>query len=171
LFNLNGYGQQAKLLPDHSPKRAAVMSAMLPGLGQAYNKKYWKMPLVYAALGATIYGISFNNKKYQLYKDAYIIRLDGDANTVDDFDPSTGAAEVYTESQLRTLQDFYRDNRDLSGVLTVLAYAINILDAYVDAHLFYFDVSDDLSANWSPVNIPSATSKKSYPGLRLSFNF
>ena len=150
------------------------MSAILPGLGQAYNKKYWKMPLVYAALGGTIYGVVFNNSKYNTYKDAYILRVDGDASTVDDFDPTTGNAEVYTEGQLLTLQDFYRNNRDLSVILTAGAYFINILDAYVDAHLFYFDVSDDLSAHFSPtnINIPSHNSPyQSGLGLRLRLEF
>ncbi len=147
------------------------MSAILPGLGQAYNKKYWKMPIVYAALGGSIYGISFNNSKYQLYKNAYLLRIDGDPNTVDDFDPSAGGAEVYTEGQLRTLQDYYRNNRDLSVIVTAVVYAVNILDAYVDAHLFYFDVSDDLSARWMPQKIYDPSQRKSYPGLQLTLEF
>lgn len=107
------------------------------------------MPLVYAAIGGTAYGVHYNGQQYQLYRDAYIKRVDNDPNTIDRFDPSTGNAEVYSQSQLNTLQDYYRSQRDLMVILTAAAYLVNILDAYVDAHLFYFDVSDDLSARWN----------------------
>lgn len=174
LLSFTSYSQQANLRIEHSPKKAALFSAVLPGLGQIYNKKYWKTPIVYAAIGSAVYGSIYNNQKYQLYKDAYIVRVDGNANTIDEFDPNSGNTEVYTEGQLRTLQDFYRNNRDLTIILSAVAYFINILDAYVDAHLFHFDVSEDLSASWSPTNfnIPSHNlGHQNTFGLRLSFDF
>jgi hypothetical protein len=119
-----------------APSKAAFYSAVVPGLGQVYNKKYWKVPLVYGALGTTIYFYLSNNKKYHLYRDAYKRRLEGfndDAYTYLDND------------RLISAQKFYQKNRDLSAILTALFYILNIVDANVDAHLMQFNVSDKLT--------------------------
>lgn len=121
-----------------SPSRAAFYSAILPGLGQAYNKKYWKIPIVYAALGTGIYFYIDNNRNYNRYRRAYKRRLAG--FTDDEFQ------NVVTDNNaLIDAQEFYQRNRDLSLLLTVVAYVLNIVDANVDAHLLQFNVSDDLS--------------------------
>ncbi len=119
-----------------APSKAAFYSAVFPGLGQVYNKKYWKLPLVYGALGTTIYFYMSNNKKYHLYRDAYKRRLEG--FTDDDY-------TYLDNSRLISAQKFYQKNRDLSALLTGLFYVLNIVDANVDAHLMQFNVNDNLT--------------------------
>lgn len=140
------------LVLKHSPHKATVYSAVLPGLGQAYNKKYWKIPVIYVGFGVSGYFAVDNQKQYKKYKEAYATRLDGNENTVDQF------ADSYTDEDLRLLKNFYRRNRDLSYVSIGLIYVLNIVDAAVDAHLFKFNVDDDLSLEWapSPVNTSGA---------------
>lgn len=131
----------------HSPHKATIYSTVLPGLGQAYNKKYWKIPIIYAGFGVSGYFAVDNQKQYKKYKEAYSIRLDGNENTVDEF------ADSYTDEDLRLLKNYYRRNRDLSYVSIGLIYVLNIVDAAVDAHLFQFNVDDNLSLQWSPAPV------------------
>lgn len=121
-----------------SPSKAAFYSAVLPGLGQAYNKKYWKIPIVYAALGTGIYFYIDNNNKYNRYRDAYKRRLAG-------FSDDEFIGVVTDTDALIDAQEFYQKNRDLSLLLTVVAYVLNIIDANVDAHLLQFNVNSNLS--------------------------
>jgi len=150
--------------PTHSPKKAAIMSACLPGLGQAYNHKYWKIPIVYAGLGTFGYLTLLMNSQYKDYKAAYILRTDGDSNTIDD-------KPEYTDGQLKENVDFYRRYRDMNAVITAAFYALNIIDAVVDAHLFTFDVSDNISFQIIPsINYFSFHSKASSQfGLTIKF--
>ena len=129
---------EKRVIDPLSPSKAAFYSAILPGLGQAYNKKYWKIPLVYAALGTGIYFYIDNNKKYNQFRSAYKRRLAG--FTDDEFQ-----GIVTDNDALIDAQEFHQRNRDLSLLLTVVAYVLNIVDANVDAHLLQFNVSDDLS--------------------------
>ncbi len=149
LFCLNLFAQES----EHSPKKATLLSAFLPGAGQIYNKKYWKLPIVYGALGASVYALQENQSQYSLYRQAYLDRVDGDPNTVDPFDPNnpTVGNPSYTESNLLTLIDFYQKNRDLSYIAFAGVWVLQIIDANVDAHLYEFDVSDDLTLSWNPV--------------------
>ena len=126
----------------NAPAKAAFFSAVLPGLGQAYNKKYWKMPVVYAGLGTCIYFIQFNNTKYNYYKGAYILQNDGDA--------STNPSAEFDNIDLDAAQEYYHKMRDISYMSLVGVYVLQIIDANVDAHLFHFDVSPDLSLNIHP---------------------
>ncbi len=119
-----------------APAKAAFYSAILPGLGQAYNKKYWKIPLVYGAMGTSIYFYISNNKKYHQYRDAYKSRLEG--YTSDEF-------SYLDDSRLIAAQKFYQRNRDLSMLITGLFYILNIVDANVDAHLMQYNVNDKLT--------------------------
>ncbi|HLG34131.1 MAG TPA: DUF5683 domain-containing protein [Bacteroidia bacterium] len=137
----------------HSPSRAVLYSAILPGAGQAYNKKYWKIPIIYAGIGVLVYAIDFNQNNYSTFKDAYIIRTDGDSTTTDEY-------PRYTDDNLKTLFEYYRRNRDLSYILISTLYVLNILDAYVDAELFYFDVSDKLSLRTTPFMMHSLQGDK-----------
>jgi len=130
--------EEKKVIDPLSPSKAAFYSAILPGLGQAYNKKYWKIPIVYAALGTGIYFYIDNNRNYNRYRRAYKRRLAG--FTDDEFQ-----GVVADNNALIDAQEFYQRNRDLSLLLTVIAYVLNIVDANVDAHLLQFNVSDDLS--------------------------
>ena len=118
--------------------KAALMSAVVPGLGQIYNKKYWKLPILYGASGALIYFIKTNDTEFVKFRKALIYRYDGDSLTTDAF-------PRYTDEDLTVRKDFYRRNRDLSYILAVVLYSLNIVDAYVDSQLMNFDVSDNLS--------------------------
>jgi hypothetical protein len=129
---------QKRQIDPLSPSKAAFYSAILPGLGQAYNGKYWKIPIVYAAMGTGIYFYITNNRNYNRYRRAYKRRLAG--FTDDEFQ-----FVVTDNDALIDAQEFYQRNRDLSLLLTVVAYVLNIVDANVDAHLLQFNVSDDLS--------------------------
>jgi TM2 domain-containing membrane protein YozV len=128
----------------HSPVKASLLSAALPGAGQFYNRKYWKVPVIYAAFGGLGYLAKWNDNRYRTYRNAYRLRIDGDPSTTDDF------TNLYSDNDLKLLRDYYRRNRDLTLIFTGLVYVLNIVDASVDAHLFYFDISDNLSLHIAP---------------------
>jgi hypothetical protein len=153
--------------PRHSTAKAAVFSAVIPGLGQAYNKKYWKIPIIYAGFAVFGYFVVSNNKEFQKYKEAYIYTANGDTS----YNPNPYIGK-YNQTQLKEGMDFYKRNRDLSIILTGLWYTLNILEAYVDAHFFNYDISDDISMHVGPaaVNIPAATSAPA-PGIKVAFKF
>lgn len=146
----------------HSPKKAAIFSAVLPGLGQAYNKKYWKIPIVYAALGTSVYFIIDNNKNYNLHRNEYLYRINNSG--------ATGNLDLidYSETQLLTLTNQYRRWRDLSVVVTAAFYALQIIDATVDAYLWRFDKSDNLSFRFRPTLLNTTQIS---PGLKFSIKF
>ncbi|MGB0427705.1 MAG: DUF5683 domain-containing protein [Flavobacteriales bacterium] len=130
------FSQAKKTEVEHSPNKALLLSMALPGAGQIYNQKYWKLPILYGGFALSAYLISENNKTYKVYKNALDIRLSGGE---DEF------IAIYTEDNLRQLQQAYRNDRDLNILIAVGIYALQSIDAYVDAHLFNFDVSDDIS--------------------------
>lgn len=147
----------------HSPTRASIMSAIVPGAGQAYNKKYWKIPVIYAGFAGLGYLVKTNNDDYKIYKDAYRLRLDGDESTTDNF------VNIYSDQDLATLKNFYRRNRDLSIIGMGVLYILNIVDAAVDAHLFYFNVNDELSMQIMP-GFQSGFQHNG-PAVTMSLNF
>ena len=154
-----------------APAKAAFYSAILPGLGQAYNKKYWKIPIVYAALGTGIYFYSTNNKEYNRYRDAYKSRLAGFKNDEFYFD-SQGNKLVeprVTTDGLQRGQKFYRKNKEISLLVTIGLYALNIIDANVDAHLMQYNVDEKLSL--SPHFRIDEIDASSNLGLTLNFKF
>ena len=120
-----------------NPKKAAVMSAIIPGMGQIYNKKYWKLPIIYGSLITSAYFIKESNNNYLIYKEAYLGRIDNDTETKDEF--------KYGNDQLLILKDHYKRNREISSLFFVLSYILNIIDASVDAHLFNYEINDNLS--------------------------
>jgi hypothetical protein len=148
--------------PAHSPKKAALMSAALPGLGQAYNKKYWKIPVIYAAGGYLFYRFHYNSNRYQDYKEAYADMVSG---KIDQFENRT------TEKDVKQVRDIYRQNRDRYVIFMAAVYIANILDASVDAYLFDFDVSKELGMRVEPTTIHTNISSKPMPGIRCSFTF
>jgi hypothetical protein len=148
------------------PARAAFYSAVLPGLGQAYNGKYWKIPLVYAGIGTGIYFYLNNDKKYDRYRSAYKRRLAG--FTDDEFYNANGTPGITNDGLIRA-QRFYQRNKELSLLVTIGIYALNIIDANVDAHLQQFNVSEDLSLRPS-MNIDEYSGKPGYV-LSLNYNF
>ena len=124
------------------PKKAGLYSAILPGFGQAYTKKYWKIPIIYAGLITSVYYINESNETYQLYKKTYINRVNG--NKADEFQG------VYSDYDLKTLARFYRRNREVSTLFFIGTYLLNIIDASVSAHLFNYDISDNLTLKIEP---------------------
>jgi hypothetical protein len=154
----------ANVAKKHSPTKAAILSAALPGLGQAYNKKYWKIPIVYAGFAGLGFWIGTNVKNYRTYREAYQYRLDGKPETIDQF------VGQYQDDDLKTLKNFYRRNMDLSIILTAVWYSLNIIDAAVDAHLFEFDVSDNLSLRVEPV-LEYQSRANNLTGLKVGLRF
>lgn len=124
------------------PSKAAFYSAVLPGLGQAYNKKYWKIPIVYAALGTGIYFYVDNNKEYKRYRDAYKRRLAG--FTDDEFYGSGSTPQISNDALIRAQRTTKR-NQEISLLVTIGIYVLNIIDANVDAHLLQYNIDDNLA--------------------------
>ena len=131
------------------PKKAILYSAILPGLGQVYNRQYWKVPIIYAGMAAAFIAYDFNNSRYQQYKKAYIARIDNNPSTTDEF------VGLYTDANLKTLQDSYKRFADMTILFTAVGFAIQSLDALTAAHLKNFDVSKDISFRFSPTVLPS----------------
>jgi len=149
-----------------SPAKASFYSALLPGLGQAYNKKYWKIPLVYAALGTGVYFYLDNNKEYKRYRDAFKRRLAG--FTDDEFYGTGSTPQISNDALIRAQRTLSR-NREISFLVTIGIYALNIIDANVDAHLLQYNVDENLAImphfNFNELD---ATTNL---GLTLNFNF
>ena len=142
-----------KIQKDKSPKKASIYSAVIPGAGQIYTKKYWKVPIIYGGLVASAYFINDNNNQYKEYREAALLSYE------------TGEDQLgYTYSELITLKDHYKRNREISYFSFVGVYILNIIDASVNAHLFHFDVSDDISLNIRPYSTFSNT------GVSFSLN-
>jgi hypothetical protein len=137
-----------------SPNKVALQSTFLPGLGQITNHRAWEVPIIYGGFAVLGYLIVDNNKQYDIYRDAYRQRLKNDTNNLDKFDiRSPIAGPKYSSDGLLELREYYRRNRDLSIIVSVIVYAANIVDAYVFAQLKDFDVSNDLSMQLHPINI------------------
>ncbi|MDL2323020.1 DUF5683 domain-containing protein [Bacteroidales bacterium OttesenSCG-928-A17] len=180
-----------------NPNKAVIYAAVFPGLGQIYNRKYWKLPLVYGSVIGCAYAITWNGGQYSGYKDAYsdfryAINYTGKP---EDFDPKRNSWEDYIyimninttdlsdgsawnsntvnrfSQVLKSRRDRFRRYRDLSYIVSVGFYAIWIIDAYVDAQLFSFDISEDLSLNVQPVILEKTTVNKNTVGLQWSFTF
>ncbi|WP_189360402.1 DUF5683 domain-containing protein [Algibacter mikhailovii] len=154
-----------------SPAKAAFYSALLPGLGQAYNKKYWKIPIVWGAIGTGIYFYVINDKEYDRYREAYKSRLAGFKNDEFYYDSNGNLLEsprVTTDGLIRG-QEFYRRNKQVSLLVTFGLYALNIIDANVDAHLMQFNVDENLSL--APHYEFNEIDASSNLGLTLNFKF
>ena len=148
-----------------SPARAAFYSAVLPGLGQAYNKKYWKIPIVYAAIGTGVYFVVDNQQEYLRYQEAYKLRISG---RPDEFD-GTGDNPNISEDGLIRAQEVLKRNRDLAIFITIGLYALNIIEANVDAHLDDRAFSRNLSVR--PTLELDPIGNQTIAGLNLKFDF
>lgn len=145
------------------PSKAAFYSALVPGLGQAYNKDYWKVPIVYVAIGASTYFYITNNNEYHRYRDAYKRRLAG-------FNDDEFQGDKYLDNdRLVYAQKVFQRNRDLSMMITIGFYILNIVEANVAAHLKQFNVSDNLSLNtdWYRDDLNTGN----HLGLTLKYSF
>ena len=158
----------AKAKKPHSPTKATIMSACLPGLGQIYNGKWWKVPIVYAGLGGLGYLVYSNYSEYRAYLHAYEFKTGDLPEGVTLTEHETDLANRYADSQLQTYKESYR--RDFE-FFTILTYGLNILDACVDGHLYTYDISDDLSLSVDPYLRPMETPFKmpQYAQVGLSF--
>lgn len=158
----------------HSPRKAALYSTILPGLGQAYNKKYWKIPVLYAGIAGLTYSIIFYNNDYLHYRHEYRIRMDTIPSTIDLYADKNSKTYMSTEVLLANVKHAHRW-RDLSIFGAALVYVLNIVDATVDAHLFSFDVSDDLSMRIQPIWINTTAGVNNWrspvTGLSVHLNF
>jgi len=156
-FHLAGFAQEEDVLEKDSkkekrtkevvykpidpvaPSRAAFYTTIVPGLGQIYNRKYWKVPLVYAGIGIPVYFWADNQRNYDRYRNEYKNRLQG---KIDQTDETLAGLD---EERLLDGQNFYRKNRDLSVVIAIGFYVLSIVDANVDAHLMQFNVNENLT--------------------------
>ncbi len=162
----------------------AVLYALVPGLGQIYNRKYWKLPIVYGGLMGCMYAVTWNNKNYRDYSTAYkdivydatVNRDNPDAwseswQILSSRDPETLIEDSNYRDRLKRQKDYFRRYRDLSIIITVGVYALSIVDAYVDAQLFDFDISPDLSMRVEPVVAPKTSVSSSMYGVNCSLKF
>ncbi|GHT07946.1 hypothetical protein FACS189426_02380 [Bacteroidia bacterium] len=174
-----------KLIPENfkpDPNKAILYSAIVPGLGQIYNRKYWKLPLVYGSFIGCVYAVNWNGTQYNGYKNAHKDFIDDNPKTdswkayryyslpenLEEWSPS----QVNEFSGLlKSGKDYYRRYRDMSYFITVGVYAIWIIDAYVDAQLFDFDISPDLSMRVNPVLYERTSISSRSIGLQCSFTF
>jgi hypothetical protein len=166
-----------------NPTKAVIYSAIFPGLGQIYNRKYWKLPIVYGGFLGFVYAITWNGRLYGDYTQGYRAIMSEnylDPGNVAKYiyifktgtDPSQWSANElsnYREA-IRRKRDFFRRNRDLSIIGSVAMYALCMIDAYVDAQLYDFDISPDLSIKVGPMITTDAFSQKSF-GLQCSIKF
>jgi hypothetical protein len=151
--------------PDYSflpknPRKATVLSALIPGAGQVYNGKLWKVPVLYAGFMTDIYFINYNNKRYETLRDALFAFDKGDR---------TQFPSLNRNSLVRNV-DFWRQNRDLTILLLLAIYALNLVDANVDAHLSGFDISDNLALKIEP-GLESLNSGATPYGLTFKLQF
>ncbi|PWL38369.1 hypothetical protein DKG77_08840 [Flagellimonas aquimarina] len=162
---------QKKRINPLAPSKAAFYSAILPGLGQIYNKRYWKAPIVWGAIGTGIYVYSFNNTEYNKARDAFKRRRTG--FTDDEFYDinGDGSGPDISDDALQDAQEARQRDRDLSLLVTIALYALNIIDANVDAHLKQYNVDDDLSLDFKPyLDLNPLTNSPNY-GIALVVKF
>jgi hypothetical protein len=171
-----------------NPKKAPVIAVIFPGLGQIYNRQYWKLPIVYGGAVGCAYAVSWNNRTFQDYKNAYFsILADAEAdpkgehpeNWSDSWqafvqggvDPATRLHNSQFHQTLKRGKDNYRRYRDLSIIISVAIYGIIVADAYVDAQMFDFDISPDLSFQVTPEIMPGTFYHSRSYGINFCMNF
>jgi len=175
LFSADSLLNKTVVVPElfkPDPQKSLWYALIFPGLGQIYNRQYWKVPIVYGGVVGLTYAISWNGKYYRDYSRAYRDIMDSDPNTksYEKLLPyGTDPTSSYAQNLMKTKQNTYRRYRDLSIVGAVAFYAITVIDAYVDAQLADFDISPDLSMRVGPAVFENPNSNK--PNLGLQFNF
>ena len=164
-------GQVRTFNPD--PQRALWLSALCPGLGQIYNRRYWKLPIVVGAFVGLSYGASWNNRMYKDYSKGYRDVLDSDPDTrsyMDFFPPTVQESDLdkaWLQKVMKNKRDYYRRYREICVIAMVGVYLINVVDAYVDASLAHFDISPDLTLDVSPAAIDNTAIGGRLPSLGL----
>ena len=171
------YGLDGKKIFNPDPTRAVWMSALFPGLGQVYNRRYWKLPIIVAGFMGLGYGTSWNNSQFQDYSQAYRDILDSDPNTksyMDFFPPTTDESSIdktWLTNTMKSRKDYYRRNRDLCIICIVGLYLLCMVDAYVDASMAHFDISPNLSMDVAPTMIVNPGQRRPELGLNWAFTF
>lgn len=151
----------------HSAHKATIYSLVLPGLGQAYNKKYWKIPVIYVGFGILAYNISINNTEVKKFTEAYRYKINNETYPIDN-----EYVKRYSDvNDLLKGRDFYRRRVELSVIFTSFWYLLNVVDAAVDAHFFDYDVSENLSIRVEPVLFNSPFKRYDTAGIKLCMNF
>ena len=164
-------GQVRVFNPD--PQRALWLSALCPGLGQIYNRRYWKLPIVVGAFVGLTYGATWNNRMYKDYSKGYRDVMDSDPDTrsyMDFFPPTVKESDLdkaWLQKVMKNKRDYYRRYREICVIAMVGVYLINVVDAYVDASLAHFDISPDLSLDVSPAAIDNTAVGGRLPSLGL----
>lgn len=154
----------AKNMKRHSPTKAAIFSAVLPGLGQGYNKKYWKIPIVYAGFAGLGYAVYYTTTEFKGYRNAYRLQVDENPATLGEYRGIDDAAT------LKSYRDYFKRNLDISAICMAVWYTLNIVDAAVDAHLFEWNMKDDLNVSWHPVLVnPLPGAYAARPGITIRF--
>lgn len=169
------YDENGKIPFNPSPTRAVWLSALCPGLGQIYNRRYWKLPIVIGGFMGLGYATNWNNNQYQDYMQGYRDLLDNDPSTksyMDFFPPTVNEDDLdrkWLEETFKARKDYARRNRDLCIIGLVALYALCILDAYVDASLTHFDVSPDLAVDWAPTLLQQPGGRSGKPAIGLNW--
>lgn len=153
--------------PPYDPKVAWQRSAIFPGWGQIYNKSWWKLPIVYGGYGAMFYFYSLQNDRYQGFRDAYLFRVDGDPNTEDTV--YAGASD----DNVRRARDAARRQRDYAILYIGVFHVLQVVEAFVDAHLKNFDVSEDLTLQTRPgvLEVPGPAGTSYHAGISITLGF
>lgn len=171
------YGVDGKRIFNPDPMRAVWFSALFPGLGQIYNRRYWKLPIIVAGYMGLGYGTSWNARMYQDYQRAYSDIMDDDPDTksyLDFFPPTVDESTLdknWLTQTLKSRKDYYRRNRDLCIICCVGLYLLAMVDAYVDASLTHFEVSDDISLDVAPSILITPGMRRPTPALHWAFTF
>ena len=157
----------AKKLKRHSPLKAALFSAVIPGLGQAYNKRYWKIPIIYAGFGGLGYALYYTSSNFLGYRNAYRYNL-ANPNALSPAEYN-GFSDV---ADLKDHRDAFKKNMDITAICTGVWYLLIVADAAVDAHLMEWNMKDDLSIAWQPLVMPPTPGGGTAAlGVRVTFGF
>lgn len=151
-----------------NPSKAVWLGAIIPGYGQIVNRSYWKLPIVYAGFLGCTYAITLNSTRYATYKKAYFDKIDTNENTNSFLNLPNGSQ--LSDQILKSAYDQYRRYRDLSIFFTVGYYAITLIEAYVDAQLFDFDISPDISMHIRPAVLKNEYGQSNKAGFQFSLN-
>lgn len=159
-----------------NPKRAMWLAIVLPGAGQIYNRKYWKLPIVYGGFIGCLYAATWNNQMYHDYEQAYMDIMDDNPQT-QSYNQFLHLGKTVDETNIedykslfKRRKDYYRRYRDLSIFIMIGVYALSIIDAYVDASLSEFDISDDLSLRIQPAVIKNGASRNPFENAAMGVN-
>lgn len=172
-----GYTMDGKREFNPNPTRAVWLSALFPGIGQIYNRRFWKLPIIAAGFMGLGYGTSWNNRMYKDYQTAYMDIMDDDPDTnsyMDFFPPNVDESSLdksWLSQTFKSRKDYYRRNRDLCIICCVGVYLLCMVDAYVDASLSHFDISPNLSMDVAPSIIINPGMSRPTPALNWAFTF